>query len=330
MILTTPLRAARAARPGPLRRPARAHRPGRPSRRPTQPTGQLDGDLRAARALRARGSRPGRAAGASRRRSSRWSRCAARRRTRSSGIGLVTGLAGTGDSVNMIAPASCRTCCSRTTSRSTRSSSRSKNVAIVLVEATLPPGIKPGRRIDVRVSTIGDAKSLVRAASLTLTELTDVTGSTVYATASGPDRRRRLPAGGEGASGAQNHRDGRHAPRRRQGRARGADGARQRPRLLYLDRARRTAPSATSCASPTRSTRSTRARPQAESDGRTVKVRVPEDLPESDARRLPRLDPRARDRARRPRARGRQRAHGRDRDGRRRAPAAAARSPTAT
>ena len=38
---------------------------------------------------------------------------------------------------------------------------RSKNVAAVIVTATLPPFARSGSRIDVNVSAIGDAKSLV-------------------------------------------------------------------------------------------------------------------------------------------------------------------------
>jgi len=67
-----------------------------------------------------------------------------------------------------------------------------KNVAAVMVHATLPPFSKPGGTIDVTVSSMGNAKSL-RGGSLIMTPLKGADGS-VYAMAQG-----NLVVGGFGA-----------------------------------------------------------------------------------------------------------------------------------
>ena len=59
-----------------------------------------------------------------------------------------------------------------------------KNVAAVTVTADLPPFVKPGTRIDVRVESIGDATSL-QGGTLLLTNLIGGDGKT-YAVAQGP------------------------------------------------------------------------------------------------------------------------------------------------
>ncbi len=119
------------------------------------------------------------------------------------GIGLVTGLAGTGDSVEAARQLLKNLLLTRNINLDIGALS-SKNVAIVRVEADLPAGIKPGRRLDVRVSTIGDAKSL-EGGTLAMTELTDITGRTVYMTASGPVTVGGFLAEGDGASAKRNH-----------------------------------------------------------------------------------------------------------------------------
>jgi len=58
-----------------------------------------------------------------------------------------------------------------------------KNVAAVTVQAELPPFIKPGQKIDVTVSSIGNAKSL-RGGSLIMTPLKAADGN-IYAIAQG-------------------------------------------------------------------------------------------------------------------------------------------------
>ena len=70
-----------------------------------------------------------------------------------------------------------------------------KNVAAVSVHAELPPFSKPGQKIDITVSSIGNASSL-RGGSLLLTNLKGADGKT-YAMAQG-----NLIVGGFGAAGA--------------------------------------------------------------------------------------------------------------------------------
>ena len=119
------------------------------------------------------------------------------------GIGLVTGLAATGDSIAAARRLLSNLLLTRNVKVDLQTLS-SKNVAIVQVEANLPAGIKPGRRIDVTVSAIGDSKSL-EGGTLAMTELSDITGTVVYATASGPLTVGGFSAQGEGASATKNH-----------------------------------------------------------------------------------------------------------------------------
>lgn len=119
------------------------------------------------------------------------------------GVGLVTGLAGTGDSVQMTRQLVQNLLLTHNITIDLQEL-KPENCAIVRVESNLPPGIKPGRRIDVRVSTIGDAESL-QGGTLTMTELTDITGSMVYATAYGPVNVGGFSAEGAGASATRNH-----------------------------------------------------------------------------------------------------------------------------
>jgi len=69
------------------------------------------------------------------------------------------------------------------------------NVAAVMVSATLPPFARVGKKIDVIISSIGDAKSL-QGGTLLLTPLKGVDGK-IYALAQGP-----LSVGGFSAGGA--------------------------------------------------------------------------------------------------------------------------------
>ena len=100
------------------------------------------------------------------------------------GIGLVTGLAGTGDSTIAARQAILNLLQTQNIVLDLQAVS-SSNAAVVLVQATLEPGIKPGRGIDVRVSSLYDCESLV-GGTLLHTELADMTGQRVYATAAGP------------------------------------------------------------------------------------------------------------------------------------------------
>jgi len=69
-----------------------------------------------------------------------------------------------------------------------------KNVAAVMVTASIPPSYSPGQTVDVTVSSLGDAKSL-RGGQLLMTPLSGVDGE-VYALAQGA-----LVVGGLNASG---------------------------------------------------------------------------------------------------------------------------------
>ena len=119
------------------------------------------------------------------------------------GIGLVTGLAGTGDSGDAAKQLLQNLLLTRNINIDIGTLS-SKNIAVVRVEANLPAGIRPGQRVDVRASTIGDATSLL-GGTLAMTELTDITGRYVYATASGPVTVGGFLAGGENATAIRNH-----------------------------------------------------------------------------------------------------------------------------
>jgi len=102
-----------------------------------------------------------------------------------SGYGLVTGLAGTGDSPGTQAT---RQALSNALSAYGLNVApelvQSRNVAVVLVAATLPPFVREGDSLDVSVSSAGDARSLV-GGTLLLTPLKGPDGR-VYALASGP------------------------------------------------------------------------------------------------------------------------------------------------
>jgi len=118
------------------------------------------------------------------------------------GYGLVVGLDGSGDKVGS----------SPFTQQSLRSmltqlgvtvppnvNLNPKNVAAVTVHANLPAFAKPGQKVDITVSSIGDAKSL-RGGSLLMTPMKGIDGS-VYAIAQG-----NLVVGGlssEGADGSK-------------------------------------------------------------------------------------------------------------------------------
>jgi flagellar P-ring protein precursor FlgI len=62
---------------------------------------------------------------------------------------------------------------------------KTKNVAAVMVTATLPPFAGQGTRVDVTVSTLGDAKSLV-GGTLLVTPLLGADGEVLCGRARGP------------------------------------------------------------------------------------------------------------------------------------------------
>jgi flagellar P-ring protein precursor FlgI len=194
------------------------------------------------------------------------------------GIGLVTGLAGTGDSPNMTRQL-VDNVLRVANIRVDLNNLAPKNVAFVRVEAKLPPGIQAGRKIDVRVSTLGDAKSL-QGGTLLFTELTDV-GGIVYATASGPVDVGGFLAEGQGATVSKNHVTvGTIASGGKVERSVPVEIVSENG-FIYLD----LRPSQSSFTNLVRMCEAVNLlypiAAEAATDGRTVKVRVPEELPRS-------------------------------------------------
>lgn len=101
------------------------------------------------------------------------------------GYGLVTGLQRTGDTMRN--QATIQTVAKRLQGLGvtlTPDQIRSRNVAVVMVTATLPSSSRPGQRIDVTVSSAGDAISL-QGGVLQLTQLLAPNGE-AFAVAQGP------------------------------------------------------------------------------------------------------------------------------------------------
>lgn len=112
------------------------------------------------------------------------------------GYGLVVGLNGTGDRIRS-APFTediMSNILERLGVNVTGEQFRPKNVAAVLATASMPPFARAGSRIDVTVSAIGDAKSLL-GGTLVMTPLTAADGQ-IYAVAQGT-----IIAGGAAAEG---------------------------------------------------------------------------------------------------------------------------------
>jgi len=112
------------------------------------------------------------------------------------GYGLVVGLNGSGDSLNnaIFTRESLIGMLERMGVNARDSALRTKNVAAVMVTATLPPFARQGARIDVSVSALGDAKSLL-GGTLLVTPMLAADGE-VYAVAQGS-----VATGGFAASG---------------------------------------------------------------------------------------------------------------------------------
>jgi len=100
------------------------------------------------------------------------------------GYGVVGGLNGTGDSSTKFTKQFLSNFLKNTNLKIDPKDIKSKNVAAVIVTATLPPFAREGDKIDVTVSSIGDAKSL-QGGVLLITPLIGVDGK-IYALAQGP------------------------------------------------------------------------------------------------------------------------------------------------
>ena len=101
------------------------------------------------------------------------------------GYGLVVGLNGTGDSLrnSMFTQESLVAMLERLGVSTRGNALNTKNVAAVMVTATLPPFARQGSRIDVAVSALGDSKSLL-GGTLLVTPLLGADGE-AYAVAQG-------------------------------------------------------------------------------------------------------------------------------------------------
>ena len=106
------------------------------------------------------------------------------------GIGLVVGLAGTGDSPRSVASQAVQSYLRKRGLNIPATDLRMRNVAFVTVVASLPPYAAQGARIDVKVMASGDARSL-RGGTLLITPLVALNGA-VYAVAQGSVTRGRL------------------------------------------------------------------------------------------------------------------------------------------
>lgn len=124
------------------------------------------------------------------------------------GYGLIVGLDGSGDQTTQT-PFTVQSLGAMLAnlginlSPSAIASMQLKNVAAVIVTASLPPFVQPGQNIDVTVSSLGNAKSL-RGGTLLLTPLKGADGN-VYALAQGSILIAGAGASGGGSSVTINH-----------------------------------------------------------------------------------------------------------------------------
>ena len=123
------------------------------------------------------------------------------------GYGIVVGLAGTGDDLtkNLFTSESLINMMSRQglSMKGTAATLKADNIAAVIVTAALPPFAKIGTKIDVSVSSLGSAKSLL-GGTLLITPLRGVDGE-VYAVAQGAVTLGGFSAGGAGGGASKNH-----------------------------------------------------------------------------------------------------------------------------
>jgi flagellar P-ring protein FlgI len=118
------------------------------------------------------------------------------------GYGLVMGLPGTGDT-GLATAQGIANILQRMGLTVSATDIKTKDVAAVMVTATLPPFPKPGVKVDALVSALGDAKSL-QGGTLLLAPLKGPDGK-VYALAQGPISIGGFIGGGSGTSTQKNH-----------------------------------------------------------------------------------------------------------------------------
>jgi flagellar P-ring protein FlgI len=110
------------------------------------------------------------------------------------GYGVVTGLNGTGDARTRVAEQTLRSMLRRLGVQVDEKHLRLRNAAAVIVTATIPPFARNGSKLDITVSSLGNARSLTGGVLIQ----TPLRGADrkVYAVAQGP-----LVVGGYGSSG---------------------------------------------------------------------------------------------------------------------------------
>lgn len=120
------------------------------------------------------------------------------------GYGLVVGLNGSGDSDQTKFPVqSLVNMLERMGVTINRNDVKVKNVAAVMVTATLPPFAKQGTKLDVTISSVGDAKTIA-GGTLVMTPLRGADNQ-VYAVAQGSVLTNSFAFGGQGATATKNH-----------------------------------------------------------------------------------------------------------------------------
>lgn len=121
------------------------------------------------------------------------------------GYGLVVGLNGTGDKdgTYIFQPFANMLTRMGISVNAADIKGKTKNIAAVIVTAKLPTMVRPGSKVDVQVSSIGDAKSL-QGGTLLMTPLVGPDNNT-YAVAQGAVSIGGFVAGGAGAQSIKNH-----------------------------------------------------------------------------------------------------------------------------
>jgi flagellar P-ring protein precursor FlgI len=123
------------------------------------------------------------------------------------GYGIIVGLQGTGDDLtkNLFTAESLANIMNRQglSMKDKTSLLKADNIAAVMVTAMLPPFAKNGSKIDVMVSSVGSAKSLL-GGTLLLTALRGADGE-IYAVAQGGITLGGFSAGGAGGGVSKNH-----------------------------------------------------------------------------------------------------------------------------
>lgn len=122
------------------------------------------------------------------------------------GFGIVVGLSGSGDSQQTPFTATLLANALETWGHVVSAQGfRPRNIAVVSISAELPPFAAPGNRLDITVSSVGDAKSLQGGFLIPAPLMSVSDPQTVYALASGSVSIGGFSARSGGASASQNH-----------------------------------------------------------------------------------------------------------------------------